>query len=250
MGKIVKTNDLLPIPNHKMKSRRLLSGKSWNLAVIMVGLLFAGVLIGSFFRSADTTFLCSLASQKFRVDAEYDASTREQLRAIVHYATSETTPQQNIQEISITLDVLKRRSPCNFLVFGLGFDSLMWSSLNPHAPALNVHTVQYPTRLKEAGRLLNSYRKEPLCSPKKTYLKGNYKCPLALAGLPDEVYEKEWDLIMIDAPRGWFPEAPGHMAAIFSAAVMTRERKGSGMTHLFLHDVGRKVEKTFAEEFL
>jgi hypothetical protein len=40
------------------------------------------------------------------------------------------------------------------------------------------------------------------------------------------------------------------MAAIFSAVVMARGRKGSGVTHVFLHDVDRKVEKMFAEEFL
>jgi len=73
---------------------------------------------------------------------------------------------------------------------------------------------------------------------------------LALDNLPDEVYEREWDLIMIDAPRGYFPEAPGRMGAIFSAAVMARNRKGSGATHVFLHDVDRKVEKMYAEEFL
>ncbi|CAN0906655.1 Probable methyltransferase At1g27930, partial [Linum grandiflorum] len=131
--------------------------------------------------------ICSLASEKFRAAQDY-ASTPQQLQAIVHYATSQTTPQQNFHEISVTLSVLRSRSSCNFLVFGLGFDSLMWSSLNP----------------KEADRLLNSYIKEPLYLPAKTYLKGNYKCPPALTGLPDEVYEKEWDVIMVDAPRGWF----------------------------------------------
>ncbi|KAJ6428375.1 hypothetical protein OIU84_023743 [Salix udensis] len=118
-----------------------------------------------------------------------------------------------------------------------------------NAPTLNAHTVQYRTQLKEANSLLKTYRSEPLCSPSKAYLRGNYKCKLALTGLPDEVYEKEWDLIMIDAPRGYFPEAPGRMAAIFSAVVMARGRKGSGVTHVFLHDVNRRVEKMFAEEF-
>ena len=55
---------------------------------------------------------------------------------------------------------------------------------------------------------------------------------------------------MIDAPKGYFAEAPGRMAAIYSASVMARNRKKSGVTHIFLHDVDRRVEKTFAEEFL
>lgn len=73
---------------------------------------------------------------------------------------------------------------------------------------------------------------------------------LALNMLPDEVYDTEWDLIMIDAPRGYFAEAPGRMAAIYSAAVMARNRNKSGVTHVFLHDVDRRVEKLYAEEFL
>ncbi|GFS33881.1 hypothetical protein Acr_00g0031060 [Actinidia rufa] len=65
-----------------------------------------------------------------------------------------------------------------------------------------------------------------------------------------QVYDTEWDLIMIDAPKGYFAEAPGRMAAIYSASVMARNRKKSGVTHIFLHDVDRRVEKMFAEEFL
>ena len=73
---------------------------------------------------------------------------------------------------------------------------------------------------------------------------------LALNMLENEVYDTEWDLIMIDAPRGYFPEAPGRMAAIYSAAVMARNRKGAGVTHVFLHDVDRRVEQMYAEAFL
>ncbi|KNA13171.1 hypothetical protein SOVF_119200 [Spinacia oleracea] len=196
-------------------------------------------------------------------------TTPIQLQAILHYATSKVTPQQSFQEITQSFNVLRNRSPCNFLVFGLGYDSLMWASFNPNgptlfleetpewvttvlkdAPSLNAKTVPYRTRLKEADRLLASYRGEPDCLPGRAYLKGNRECRLALDNLPEEVYEREWDVIMIDAPRGYFPDAPGRMAAIFSAAVMARARKGVGNTHVFLHDVDRKVEKEFAKEFL
>lgn len=51
-------------------------------------------------------------------------------QALVHYATTNITPQQTYDEISVSLRVLAKKSPCNFLVFGLGHDSLMWNSLN------------------------------------------------------------------------------------------------------------------------
>lgn len=189
--------------------------------------------------------------------------------AILHYATSSIVPQQSLSEIRLSFDVLRSISPCNFLVFGLGHDSIMWTSFNPSgttvfleedpkwtqsvlqsAPDLTAHTVRYPTHLSDADHLLQSYKSEPSCLPPHAYLKDNHRCPLALADLPSSIYDREWDLIMIDAPRGYFNEAPGRMGAIWSAAVMARSRTRPGDTHVFLHDVDRKVEKTFAMEFL
>ncbi|RVW60031.1 Glucuronoxylan 4-O-methyltransferase 2 [Vitis vinifera] len=46
-------------------------------------------------------------------------------QALVHYATLNVTPQQTFNEISVTSRVLQKKAPCNFLVFGLGHDSLM-----------------------------------------------------------------------------------------------------------------------------
>lgn len=197
------------------------------------------------------------------------ASTPPQLNSILHYATNRAVPQQSRAEIRVTFDVLNSLSPCNFLVFGLGHDSLMWSAFNPggatlfleedvrwlhrvlkDAPSLLAHAVRYTTRLADANALLASYRGEPRCLPPRVHLRGNTRCKLALSRLPAEVYEKEWDVIMIDGPRGYFAEAPGRMAAIFSAAVMARARVRPGVTHVILHDVNRKVEKTFAKEFL
>ncbi|XP_059656662.1 arabinogalactan O-methyltransferase 1-like [Cornus florida] len=248
-----------------MKSCRFLTEKPLFLGIALVGLIGGVTLISSFLRAADTSILCSLS----KPTADKGSATPIQLKAILHYATSHDVPQQSLGEISVTYDVLRSLSPCNFLVFGLGLDSLMWASLNPggttlfleedpkwfetvtqKAPYLKAHAVKYRTRLDEADNLLRSYRSEPECSPAKSYIKGNDRCKLALTGLPSEVYDKEWDLIMIDAPKGYFAAAPGRMAAIYSAAVMARNRKRSGVTHVFLHDVDRRVEKAFAEEFL
>ncbi|KAL3609491.1 hypothetical protein D5086_000511 [Populus alba] len=180
-----------------MKRPQFTPERSCLFVVALSGLIIGALLFSSLIRSVGniSSFgLCSFASAKARAAAEY-AATPTQLQSILHYATSKIVPQQSLAEISVTFDVLKTRSPCNFLVFGLGFDSLMWTSLNPHGttlfleedpkwvrtivkntPTLNAHTVQYLTQLKEADSLLKTYRSEPLCSPSKAYLRGNYKC--------------------------------------------------------------------------
>ncbi|KAG4923085.1 hypothetical protein JHK87_048625 [Glycine soja] len=255
-----------------MKNRYPLPERRWFVAMAVVGLIATAMFLTNAIRTSETSYVCPGAlgiRSKTRTEFSYDASPI-QLRAILHYATSRVVPQQSVSEIKISLDVIKSLGrPINFLVFGLGHDSLMWASFNPggttvfleedpkwvhsilkDAPGLRAHTVRYRTQLRDAKGLLTSYRSEPSCSPTKAYLRGNEACKLALENLPDEVYETEWDLIMIDAPKGYFAEAPGRMAAVFSAAVMARNRKGSGVTHVFLHDVDRKVEKVYAEEFL
>lgn len=92
--------------------------------------------------------------------------------SLVHYATLNITPQQTINEISVSLKVLEKKSPCNFLVFGLGHDSLMWTSLNHggrtvfleedkswieqiqrQVPSLESYHVVYDTKLTQAEEL-------------------------------------------------------------------------------------------------
>ena len=254
-----------------MKKRHRLLEKPWCLRLALAGLIAGVLFISSHVGNSDRSLLCYLAGERGSRRSEL-SETPIQLTAILHYATSRRVPQQSVAEITVSFDVLQSlssSSSSNFLIFGLGFDSLMWSSLNAHgetlfleedpkwvqtvlkdAPTLRANTVRYRTHLSEAYDLLTAYRSVPECMPPKAYLRGNDRCKLALSDLPDEVYDKEWDLIMIDAPRGYFPEAPGRMAAIFSAAVMARARVRPGVTHVFLHDVDRRVEKVYAEEFL
>uniref|UniRef100_A0ACD5Z9B0 Uncharacterized protein n=1 Tax=Avena sativa TaxID=4498 RepID=A0ACD5Z9B0_AVESA len=194
--------------------------------------------------------------------------------AAVYYATTPTVPQQTRDEISLALAVLRRRAPVRLLVFGLGHDSTLWHALNPGgvtvfleedpewyravrsaSPFLRAHLVSYRTRLDQADLLFDTYRRVPSCVPgagadDEPVVRGNAACPLALHDLPAEVYEHEWDVLMLDAPKGYFASAPGRMAAIWTAAALARARRGEGDTDVFLHDVDRKVEKMYAEEFL
>ncbi|WOL04471.1 glucuronoxylan 4-O-methyltransferase 2-like [Canna indica] len=187
--------------------------------------------------------------------------------AVIYYATLNTTPQQTIGEISIASQVLQRKSPCNFLVFGLGYDSLMWSALNhggrtvfleedekwietvrqrlPAAAAETYH-VKYDTRVSEAEQLLELGRRPPCTALVDVR---DSECRLALRELPRVFYEVEWDVIMVDAPTGFNGAAPGRMAAIYTAGMVARWRK-EGETDVFVHDVDRIVEDRFSREFL
>ncbi|KAL8540965.1 hypothetical protein ACS0TY_002296 [Phlomoides rotata] len=187
-------------------------------------------------------------------------------QALIHYTTSTITPQQTLKEISVTSRVLDQHSPCNFLVFGLGHDSLMWHSLN-HAgrtvfleedgawihqisrrfPMLESYHVSYHSKVNQANDLMR-VGKGPECTavsdPRYSM------CQLALKSLPSVVYETRWNVIMVDAPTGYYEEAPGRMTAIYTAGMMARNGGGGGETHVFVHDVNREVEDKFSREFL
>ncbi|CAL9086330.1 unnamed protein product [Musa acuminata var. zebrina] len=185
---------------------------------------------------------------------------------IIHYATSNITPQQTLREISVTAKVLERKSPCNFLVFGLGHDSLMWSALNhggrtvfleedkkwiesvtQRFPTLEAYHVSYDTKVSQADELLESGKSTGCMVLEDTKFS---RCPLALTKLPDVFYEVDWDLIMVDAPTGYFPQAPGRMGAIYTAGMAARGRRREGDTDVFVHDVDRAVEDKFSKTFL
>ncbi|XP_058195575.1 glucuronoxylan 4-O-methyltransferase 3-like [Rhododendron vialii] len=185
--------------------------------------------------------------------------------AMVHYATSNVTPQQTKKEVSVSLRVLQRKSPCNFLVFGLGLDSLMWTALNhggrtvfleedkswidqitKQLPSLESYHVAYNTKVTEADELMEVGKREDckaVVDPRES------RCELALKGFPSEVYDIDWDLIMVDAPTGYHDGAPGRMSAIYTAGLMARNRE-EGETDVFVHDVDRVVEDRFSKAFL
>ncbi|MCO5563586.1 hypothetical protein L7F22_017231 [Adiantum nelumboides] len=188
--------------------------------------------------------------------------------ALVHYATSNITPQQTQEETMITANILSRRGPCNFLIYGLGFDSPLWQALNHGGrtvfleedpswiaqmteanPSLEVYAVNYTTTLSDADDLLAYVQQnQDVCFPSERDLLHS-KCKLVLKSLPDHLYGVKWDVIMIDAPRGYSPEFPGRMTAIYTSALMSRAALHDQSTDILVHDVDRPVESRFSVEF-
>ncbi|GJT90965.1 probable methyltransferase [Tanacetum coccineum] len=178
--------------------------------IICVAAVIGGIfLLPSFIGIGDRTPL--FCSESISEEFYPSTTTPLQLDAILHYATSQVVPQQTVAEIMVSFDVLAEKAPCNFLIFGLRYDSLMWAAFNPKERHC---IVNYQTKLEDADKLMKSYRSEPECA--KSYIQGGPR-------------ENGGDLL---------------------GCVMARNRKKPGVTHVFLHDVDRKVEKTYAEEFL
>ena len=110
--------------------------------------------------------------------------------------------------------------------------------------------VRYDTKVRDAAALLSAAIDSEECRPGVSMDLRASKCELALKGLPEVVYETEWDIIVVDAPRRFHEEAPGRMSAIYTAGMIARSRKKGETRAVFVHDVDRTVEDEFSMAFL
>ncbi|OIV93292.1 hypothetical protein TanjilG_13119 [Lupinus angustifolius] len=203
-------------------------------------------------------------------------------KALLHYAsitnitttttTTTTKPMSHDELHAITTILLKTQNP-NFLIFGLTHESLLWHALNHNGRTVFIdeneylisnfessnagfeaYDVQFTTKVSDYPNLLShaKARSREECKPVQNLLFS--ECKLGINDLPNHIYQVPWDVILVDGPRGYFPAAPGRMSAIFTAAVLAKSKKtgtgGKTMTHVFVHDFGREVERVFSNEFL
>ncbi|XP_022132570.1 protein IRX15-LIKE [Momordica charantia] len=194
------------------------------------------------------------------------------INTLLYYASkSNDSFHMSHSELKTISDVVRKCStPCNFLIFGLTQESLLWKALNHNGrtvfidenryyaafieekhPEIDAYDVQYTTKISELGELIGTVKEQIRneCRPVQNLLFS--ECRLGLNDLPNHVYEVDWDVILVDGPRGDWPDAPGRMSAIYTAGVLARSKKGGNpKTHVFVHDFYGEVQRVCSEEFL
>ncbi|KAF7129351.1 hypothetical protein RHSIM_Rhsim10G0113500 [Rhododendron simsii] len=248
------------------------TNRLWLLAFISLFTVAFLLTVMIYTRESIATTVTAVAATGAAKTTSSPPLPKSVVKALLHYAAnSNITDKMSYADTKLISDALRHCSaPCNFLVFGLTAETLLWKSLNHNGrtviieenryfaaymeetnPEIEIYDVQYATKISQLNELITTAREKMKneCRPVQNLLFSD--CKLGLNDLPNQLYEVDWDVVLIDGPRGYWPDGPGRMAAIFTAGVLARSKKGgNGKTHIFVHDFNREVERVSSEEFL
>src|SRR5664279_3203852 len=171
------------------------------------------------------------------------AETRFSETVASHYSRHIQIAPSHIKVIAGA--VVTRQPNCNFLVFGLGYDTPMWVALNSSGRTLFVESSDtWITNTKAKVPGLNAW-KGPFDG---VTVASSLEAPLtvmAQAVVPEFLRFAKWDVILIDGPEGGLPTSPGRGLPIsWASALRTPE------THIFVHDYERKLETVLTDRLL
>lgn len=149
------------------------------------------------------------------------------------------------EQIFYITQTIRANANCKLLVFGVGFDSGYWATLNRRGesvfleesadwkeyternyPNLEIHLAKYGTRLENW----------------KNY---QFSADELLLEIPDQIRMKNWDVVLVDAPNGCSRHSPGRMQSIYTALYLVRDNG-----HIFVHDCEREVESYYCKKYL
>lgn len=186
---------------------------------------------------------------------------------LTHQAAFHEEEPLTLKELKLVSTIIAKNQSRNLLFFGLNPQFLALAEANIGGSAIfleddaerirryrrrtyrnvKLHAVRYKEVAGGAFELLRHGREHEDCGLRASKYLGGSRCRLAMSGLPEDVYKKEWDVVVVDGPRGDRPDAPGRMATIYTAAVIARMGRGADVC---VHDVDRMIERWYSWEFL
>ncbi|MDM3861004.1 MAG: hypothetical protein PT118_14420 [Aphanizomenon gracile PMC644.10] len=148
-------------------------------------------------------------------------------------------------EMKSITDELRRRNSCNFLVFGLGNDSVFWHRLNSGGKTVFLEESEWWLRkVQEQNSALLAYLVE--YNTNRTQWRDLLYSPnkLEMQHILPQVKQESWDVILVDAPTGSSDDCPGRMKSIYLAFQLVT----SGSS-IFIHDCDREIEQAYCDHF-
>ena len=166
-------------------------------------------------------------------------------KSTLHVLRKTHNIQMTASEMSGIIAAIRAKPNCRLLVFGVGNDSPLWAWINRNGktvfledsvewtnivkarnPSLTILNVKYSTRADEWRDLFDR--------PDRLTME-----------FPAEVKENDWDVVIVDAPVGWYDSSPGRMQSIF----MSKQLAVAG-GDIFVHDNDREIEQKYCDHFL
>lgn len=153
--------------------------------------------------------------------------------------------QLSRRELESIIGAIKSRSRCRLLVFGLGNDSLFWSSISPGGKTVFLEDNEYWfDKILRQHQNLNAFLVN--YNSKRTQWEEFLHSPELLdMELPDDVLKNTWDVILVDAPAGYDDSSPGRMKSIYLAS-----RLSCGGGDVFVDDCDREIEDIYSTHYL
>lgn len=143
--------------------------------------------------------------------------------------------------------IIKFKSPCNVLVFGLGNDSYLWKKMNNNGTTLFIEN--YKDWINKFPDLSDDIVHVDYTTTVLDYPDNLSESNLFLSSLPRKVLDIKWDVIIVDSPVGHNPPckncdlcsidnpAPGRMSSIYTASKII---KNNGI--IIIDDINRQIE--------
>tara|TARA_Y100001968_G_C19201926_1_gene640412 strand:- start:117 stop:737 length:621 start_codon:yes stop_codon:yes gene_type:complete len=146
----------------------------------------------------------------------------------------------------ILAKTIERYSPCNLLIYGLGYDSILWNKLNKKGKTIFLEDNNEWIKNFSNSRLnIKQVRYNTKVQDYKLY---GYDGDALKLDLDKEVKDTEWDMIIVDAPLGHQPprewKGPGRMSSLYSAKLLSKNAKC-----IVVDDFFRRIEMLYALEY-